>query len=89
MLYQSFDLSLVIALAGAAEAIGEQVVTDQSGEGLGALALGIAADLRDRDLGVVIQNRTRHGAAEGTCRSVPVEEGLGRLSRIDLHEAGI
>lgn len=53
VLDQPFDLSLVIALAGAPEAIGEQVVADQSGEGLGALALAVTADLRDRDLRVM------------------------------------
>ena len=65
---QPLDLALVVALARTAEAVAEQVVADQLGEGARALALAVAADLGHRDLRVVVQDRQRHAAEEGERR---------------------
>ena len=50
-----FDLALIITLAGTAKAICKQIMADQPGKGLGPLASAVAADLYDRQLGVVVK----------------------------------
>ena len=89
ILHESFDLPLVVALAGSSKPILEQVVADQFGERPRALALAIPANLRHRDLEIVVEDRQRHAAKKLECRYVSVEEGLRRLRRIGLHEAGV
>ena len=86
---QPFDLALVVALARTAEAIGEQVVADQFGERPCPLAPAVAADLGHRDLEVVVKDRQRHATEERKRCDMAVKEGLGRLARIRLHEAGV
>ena len=89
VLDQPLDLALVVAPAGTSEAISEQVVANQLGEGTGTFALASAADLGHRDPGVVVENRQRHAGEEIEGGDVPVEERLGGLPRIRLHEAGV
>src|SRR5450759_5735471 len=72
--YEPFDLPLVVALAGSSEPIFEQVVADQFGERPRALALAVPADLRHRNLEIVVEDRQRHAAEELERRYVPVEE---------------
>ena len=57
VLDQPFDLALVVAFTRAAKAVPEQVMAHQLGEGAGALAPAVAADLSHRDLSVVVENR--------------------------------
>jgi hypothetical protein len=49
---QPLHLAFVVALARAAEAVGEEVVRLQLGEGAGALARAVAEDARHRQGGV-------------------------------------
>ena len=86
---QSLDLALVVALARPAEPVLEQVVRSQLAEHLRALPHPVAQDARDRDLGVVVEDRPRHAAEEGEGLHVPVAERLLGLGRIGRHEAGI
>ena len=61
----------------------------QLGEGPGAFALTPTADLGDRDLGVVVEDRQRHAVEEPDGGDMPVEERLRGLPWIRLHEAGV
>ena len=56
---QPLDLAFVVPLAGAAEAIAEQVVAAQFGEGPRACPLAVTQNARHRDLQIVIQDRQR------------------------------
>ena len=85
----TLHVALVVPLAGATEAILEQVVRLQLGEGDGSLAGPVAEDLRHREGGVVEQDRLRHAAEEGEGRDMAVAERLGRLGRIRLDEERI
>ena len=58
------DFAFVVALAGAAEPIDEQVVRLQLAEHPRPLALAIAQNAGNRDHRVVIQIRHRHAAKE-------------------------
>ena len=89
ILHEPFDLPLVVALAWSSEPILEQVVADQFGERPRALTLAIPANLRHRDLEIVVEDRQRHAAKELKRRYMPVKEGFRRLRRIGLHETGI
>ena len=73
-LHQPLDLALVVALAGAAKPILEQIVADQTGKCPGPLAPAVAADPGHRQLEVVVEDRPRHAAKEGEGRCVAVEE---------------
>jgi hypothetical protein len=86
---QTLHLALVVALAGTAEPIRKQVMRLQLAEGARALPAPIAQDPRDRQLGVVIQDRCRHLAEERERRNVTGTERLRRLRRIGLHKTGI
>src|SRR4051794_3348435 len=86
---QALDLALVVAFAGPAEAVEEQIVRLQLGEGPGPLPLAIAQDARHRQPGVVVEDRARHATEEGERRVVPVEESLEPLGRVGLDKAGI
>ncbi len=46
----------------------------------------VSQDTRHGQLGVVVQDRSRHAAEEGEGRDMAVAERLGRLARIGLHE---
>jgi hypothetical protein len=86
---QAFDLALVVALGRTRKVIGRQVVAQQFSERPHRLAFAVAADLRHRDLEVVIQDRQRHPTQGSKRRDMAVEECLGRLARIRLDETGI
>ena len=53
---QALDFAFVVALAGPAEPVEEQVVRLQLGKGARPLALAITKDAAHRQLGVVIEN---------------------------------
>jgi hypothetical protein len=72
---------LVVPLARTAEAVGKQVMADQLGEGPCPLALPVTADLRHRDLEIIVEDRQRHTAEEGEARDMTIKERLGRLAR--------
>ena len=81
-LHQGLDLALVVALAGPAEAVAEQVVRLQVGEGLRAPTRAVAQDPCHRKRRVVIEDRSRQTAEEGEGADMAVQEGLRRLPRI-------
>src|SRR5581483_4974714 len=86
---QPLDLALVVAFARPAEAVLEQVMRLQLAEHLRALALAIAENASDRNLGVVVEDRSRHTAEESEALHVAIAEGFLALRRIGGHEAGI
>ena len=88
-LHQGLDLALVVALAGPAEAVAEQVVRLQVGEGLRAPTRAVAQDPCHRKRRVVIEDRSRQTAEEGEGADMAVEEGLRRLPRIGLDEPDV
>ena len=57
------------------------------GEGAGALTPAVPQYLRHRQLGIVVEDAPGHSAQEGERRDVPVQEGLGGLGGVGLHEA--
>ena len=79
-------LHLVIALARATEPVLEQVVGLQLGEGTGPLTTTVPQDPGHRQPGVVVQNALGRPAQKGEGRHVAVQERLGGLRRIGLHE---
>ena len=86
---EALHLAFVIALAGAAEPVLEQVVGLQLGEGAGALTPAVPQYLRHRQPGVVVENALGHSAQEGDGGNVAVQEGLGGLGGIGLDEAAV
>ena len=62
---QTLYFAFVIALAGAAEPVLEQVVGLQLGEGAGALTPAIPQYLGHRQLGVVVEDALGHPAQKG------------------------
>src|SRR4030081_204162 len=86
---QPFDFALVVAFAGSAEPILEQVVRLQLGEHARPLSFAVPEDAGHRDLGVVIQDRLWNPAEECECPNVAVAEGFRCLCRIADHEAGV
>ena len=83
------DLPLVVALAGTAEPVREQVVGLEFREGPGAFTASIPQDPGHRQLGVVVQDALRHSAQECEGRDMAVQEGLGGLGRVSLDEASV
>src|SRR3546814_2472351 len=79
--------SLVVALAGPPEAIGEEVVGLQLAEDLGAPACPIPQDAGHGQPGIVVKNRARNAAEEGEGRYMAIAEGLAGLRRIGLEKA--
>ena len=88
-LHQGLDLALVVALAGPAEAVAEQVVRLQMRERPRALAFPVAEDPRHRKSGVVIEDRARNPAEKGEGADMAVQKRLGRLPRVGLHEPDV
>ena len=88
-LHHGFDLALVVALAGPAEAVAEQVVRLQMRKRLRAPTRAVAQDPRHRKGGVVVQDRSGDTAEEGEGADMAVEEGLGRLPGIGLDEPDV
>ena len=87
--HQALYLAFVIALAGAAEPVLEQVVGLQLDEGPGALAPAVAQDTGHRQPGIVVEDALGNSAQKGKRRYVPIQEGLGGLGRIGLSEAAV
>ena len=83
---EPLHLTLVVALAGTAEPVGEQVVRLQLAEHARALTLAVAKDARHRDLGVVVEDRLRYAAEELEGSDMAVTERFRRLGRIASHE---
>ncbi len=88
-LHQGLDLALVVALAGPAEAVAEQVVRLQMRERPRALTRAVAQDPRHRKRRVVIEDRAGNPAEKGEGADMAVEKGFRRLPRICLHEPQI
>ena len=86
MPHQALNLAFVIALAGTAEAVIEQVVGLHLGEGAGALAPAVAQYLRHGQLGIVVQDALGGSPQKGEGRDVPIQEGLGGIG---LSEAAV
>ncbi len=59
-------------------------MADQAGERLRLVARAIAADLYNRQLGVVVEDRLRHLAEEAERRDTAVEECFRRFRWIRL-----
>src|SRR3977135_4012958 len=78
---QPFDFALVVAFAGSAKPILEQVVRLQLGEHAGPLSFAVPEDAGHHDLGVVIQDRLWNPAEECERPNVAVAEGFRCLSR--------
>ena len=83
------DLPLVVALAGTAEPVREQVVGLEFREGPGAFTASIPQDPGHRQLGVVVQDALGHSTQECEGRDMAVQEGLGGLGRVGLDEASV
>ena len=88
-LHQRLDLALVVAFAGPAEAVAEQVMRLQMRERPGALTRAVAQDPRHRQRRVVVQHRAGNPAEQGEGADMAVEEGLGGLPRIGLDEPDV
>ena len=88
-LHQGLDLALVVALAGPAEAVAEQIMRLQMRKRLGAPPRAVAQDPRHRKGGVVVQDRSGDTAEEGEGADMTVQEGLRRLPRIGLDEPDV
>src|ERR1700736_4648874 len=86
---QPLDLAFVVAVAGPPKPVGKHVMRLQLAEHPCPLAHPIAQDARDRQLGVVVQDRARHLAEEAGRGIVSVTERFGGLRRISLHETGV
>ena len=91
---EPLDLTFVVALAGPAKAIGEEVMRLKLAEDPGALTGPIAQDARHRQLGVVAnffnrEDRARHPTEEGKGRHMAIAKGLTRLRPIGPHETGV
>ena len=82
--HQALHLAFVIALAGTAEPVLEQVVRLQLGEGAGALTPAVARDLRHRQPGVVVEDALGHSAQNVNGGGKVGRAGGGLLSIGDL-----
>ena len=85
---QAFHFAFIVALAGAAEPVLEQVMGSSFAEYTRPLVLAVAKDTSHRDPGVVIKDRARHAAEEGKSRDMTVAEGFRCLAGISLYKAG-
>ena|GEM_PF-6374432 len=86
---ETLDIPLVVAFAGTAVAIPDQVVGQEAAEQRRPLAGAIRQDLRDQATVVVIDDRLRPGPEEGECMDVAVDPGLGHRRRIGPHVAAV
>ena len=82
-------MPLSLPLPGTPEPVLEQVVGLQLGEGAGALATAVPQYLRYGQPGIVVEDAPGHSAQVGEGGNVPVQEGLGGLRRVGLHEAAV
>ena len=81
-----FDLAFVVAFAGPAEPVLEQIVRLQFAEHPRSPALAIAQNAGNRDLRVVIQNRHRYAAEECERSDMSVAERFRRLGWVGHYE---
>ncbi|MBB4120359.1 hypothetical protein GGR30_000254 [Martelella radicis] len=79
---KGLDIPRVVALAGAAIAIPDQVVGQEPAEQRRPLARAIRQDLRHKAAVVVIDDRLRHGPEKGERMDVAIDPGLGYRRRI-------
>jgi len=86
---QSFDASLVIALAKAAIAITDQVMRQESTKQPGPFACPVRQDAGHQALVIVIENRLRHTPKEGKGVNVTINPGFRRRRRIGPDVTGI
>ena len=86
---QPFDGALVVALAGPAVAVADQVVRQEPAEEPGPLAGPVGQDARHQAAVVVVEHRERHPPEEGEGVDVAVHPGLGGRRRIGADEAGV
>ena len=86
---QPLDGTLVVALAGPAVAVTDQVVRQEPAEERGPLARAVAQDARHQAAVVVVEHRLRHAAEEREGMDVTVHPGLGGGRRIGPDEAGV
>ena len=84
-----FYIAFIVALAGAAVAVLEQVMGLQPAERPGPLPRAVRQDARHQTLVVVVENRLGNPAAEGKGRIVPVQPSLRRRRRVGRNKAGI
>src|SRR3982074_687283 len=85
---QPFDFALVIAFAGSAEPILEQVVRLQLGEHARPISFPLTEEAGHRNLGVVIQDRLWNPAEECERPDVAGAERIRCRWRRADHEAG-
>ena len=67
---QPLDLALIVALDRPPEAVGEQIVGLQFTEDSSAPAGAVPEDARDRQLGVVVQDRLRVNSSPKNSRLI-------------------
>jgi hypothetical protein len=87
--HQAFHLTLVIALAGAAITILEEVMGLQSTERSGPLSCAIWQNVCHQAPVIVIQDRLGDAAEDGEGPIVPVQPGFRRRRRVAHYEASI
>ena len=83
----TFPLSL--PFPGPAEPVVEQVVRLELGEGSGAFSPAVPQDPGHGQLGIVVEDALGHTTQKGKCRDMAVQEGLGGLRGVGLHEAAV
>jgi hypothetical protein len=86
---QPFDIAFVIALAGAAELVFEQIMALQRAEHLAARPRSVAQYPRHRQFGVIVKDRARYAAEKGKRLHMPITKRLGNFGRIGLEERRI
>ena len=82
-------ITLVVALAGTAITILEQVMRLQPAEGPRSLPRAIRQDARHQALVIVVENRLGNAAKEGEGSVVSVQPGLRRRRRVGRNKAAI
>src|SRR5690554_4531503 len=87
--HKTFDAALVIALAGAAITVPDQVVGQKPAEQRCPLARAIRKNFCHQAAVVVVDDRLRHGPQEGKCVNMAVHPCLGHSSRISPDIAGV
>ncbi len=86
---QPLHLALIIALAGAAISILEQIMGLKPAERSRSLPRAVRQDARHQALVIVVENRLGNAAEEGEGPVVAVQPGLRRRRRVGRNEAGI
>ena len=82
-------MAFVVALAGTAVTVLEEVMGLQSAERSRSLSRAIRQDARHQALVVVVENRSGNTAEKDKGSVVPVQPGLRRRRRVGRNEAGI